>query len=82
VICAGIGLAASQPFLARLRGRLDEGAAAVGLPVIADGSALLIAVLAVVAPPLGLVALLLLLGLLYRGRGRDQQKYAGLRSLR
>jgi hypothetical protein len=82
VICAGVGLAAAQPFLARLRSRLDESAAAVGLPVIADGSALLIAVLAVVAPPLGLVALLLLLGLLYRGRGRDQQKYAGLRILR
>jgi hypothetical protein len=82
VICAAVGLAAFQPFLARLRGRLDESAAAVGLPVIADGSALLIAVLSVFAPPLGVVALLLLLGLLYRGRGRDQQKYAGLRILR
>jgi hypothetical protein len=82
VVCVGVGLAASAPFLARLRGRLDEAAAAVGLPLIADGSALLIAVLSVVAPPLGVVALLGLLWLLYRGRGRGEAKYAGLRSLR
>ena len=82
VICAAVGIAAARPFLARLRSRLDEAAAAVGLPVIADGSALLVAVLSVVAPPLGLVALLGLLWLLYRGRQRDEQKYAGLRILR
>ncbi len=82
VICAGIGLAAARPFLVRLRARLDEAAAAIGLPVISDGSALLMAVLSVVAPPLGLVALLLLLWLLFAGRGRGPQKYAGLRILR
>jgi Domain of unknown function (DUF4126) len=82
VICAGVGLAASRPFLARLRARLDASAAAVGLPVIADGSALLIAVLSVVAPPLGLVALIALLWLLYGSRRRGDQKYAGLRILR
>ncbi len=82
VVCVGVGLAASRPFLARLRGRLDDAAAAVGMPLIADGSALLIAVLSVVAPPLGVVALLGLLWLLYRGRGREDQKYAGLRILR
>ena len=82
VICAGIGLAAARPFLSRLRSRLDAAAAAVGLPVISDGSALLVAVLAIVAPPLGLIALLGLLWLLYAGRGRDEVKYAGLRILR
>jgi hypothetical protein len=82
VICAAVGIAAARPFLARLRTRLDEAAAAVGLPVIADGSALLVAVLSVVAPPIGLLALLGLLWLLYRGRQRDEQKYAGLRILR
>ncbi len=82
VVCAGVGLAAARPFLARLRSRLDASAAAVGLPLIADGSALLIAVLSVVAAPLGLVALLGLLWLLYRGRGRADQKYAGLRILK
>ena len=82
VVCAGIGLAAARPFLSRLRSRLDDAAAAVGLPVISDGSALLIAVLSIVAPPLGLIALLALLWLLYAGRGRGEAKYAGLRILR
>jgi hypothetical protein len=82
VICAAIGLAAARPFLARLRTRLDAAAAAVGLPVISDGSALLIAVLSIVAPPLGVIALLGLLWLLYAGRGRSDAKYAGLRILR
>jgi heme oxygenase len=82
VICAAVGIAAARPFLARLHSRLDDTAAAVGLPVIADGSALLVAVLSVVAPPLGLIALLGLLWLLYRGQQRGEQKYAGLRILR
>jgi hypothetical protein len=82
VICAAIGIAASRPFLARIRQRLDAAAAAVGLPLIAEGSALLIAVLSVVAPPVGPIALLTLLFLLFRGRGQDEQKYAGLRILR
>lgn len=82
VICAGVGAAAARPFLARLRARLDDAAAAVGLPLISDGSALLIAVLSVVAPPVGVIALLLLLWLLVAGRGRGEAKYAGLRILR
>jgi hypothetical protein len=81
-ICAAIGIAASRPFLARLRSRLDDATAAVGVPVIADGSALLIAVLSVVAPPVGLLALLGMVWLLLAGRGRADQKYAGLRILR
>ena len=82
VVCAGVGLAAARPFLSRLRARLDVAAAAVGLPVISDGSALLVAVLSIVAPPLGVIALLGLLWLLYAGRGRGDAKYAGLRILR
>jgi hypothetical protein len=82
VICAGVGIAASRPFLARLRSRLDQSAAAVGLPVISDGSSLLIGLLSVLAPPVGLIALLGLLWLLLRGRQRGEQKYAGLRILR
>jgi len=82
VVCAGVGVAASRPFLARVRRRLDSASAAIGLPVLADGSAVLIAVLSVVAPPFGVVALLALLWLLYRGRQGDEQKYAGLRILR
>ncbi len=82
VVCAGLGIAAARPFLDRLRGRLDADAAALGIPLIAEGSALLIAVLSVFVPPLGVVAAIALLVLLFRGRGRDQQKYAGLRILR
>ena len=82
VACAAVGLAAARPFIARLRSRLDDAAAAVGLPVISDGSALLIAVLSVVAPPIGVIALAGLLWLLFAGRGRSDAKYAGLRILR
>jgi hypothetical protein len=82
VICAGIGIAAALPFLTRLRSRLDEAAASIGLPVISDGSALLIAVLSILVPPVGVVALIGLLWLLYRGQQRGEEKYAGLRILR
>jgi Domain of unknown function (DUF4126) len=82
LLCAGVGLAASRPFLARLRSRLDPQSAGVGIPVIAEGGALATAVLSVLAPPLGLVALVALLWLLWSGRGREDQKYAGLRILR
>jgi hypothetical protein len=82
LICAGIGLAASRPFLARLRTRLDAQSASVGVPVIAEGSALVIAILSVLAPPLGLLALVALLWLVWSGRGREETKYAGLRILR
>jgi uncharacterized membrane protein YgdD (TMEM256/DUF423 family) len=82
LICAGVGVAASRPFLARLRSRLDTQSAGVGVPVIAEGSALFVAVLSVLAPPVGLVALLALLWLLWSGRGREETKYAGLRILR
>jgi enoyl-CoA hydratase/carnithine racemase len=80
VVCAGIAIAATAPLLIRVRSRLDE-AAARALPVLVDGAALLIAVLSVVAPPIGLITVVLLLWLVYAGRGRDQQKYAGLRIL-
>jgi hypothetical protein len=82
VICAAIGIAASRPFLDRLRSRLDAAAAAVGMPLIAEGSAVAIAALSIVAPPVGPIALLFLIWLLFRGRRRDEQKYAGLRILR
>jgi Domain of unknown function (DUF4126) len=81
-LCAFVGYIAARLFLTRLRARLDDDAAAVGVPLVANGSALLIAVLSVVAPPVGVIALLGLLWLIYRGRGRDEQKYAGLRILR
>jgi Domain of unknown function (DUF4126) len=81
VICAGIGVLATAPLLARVRGRLDADAAAA-LPLFSEVAALLSALLSVLLPPVGLVVLGLLLWLLWAGRRRDEQKYAGLRILR
>jgi hypothetical protein len=80
VICAALGAAATGPLIKRVRGRLDADAASL-LPTLVEGAAVLTAALSVVAPPVGVVAILLLLWLLYAGRGRDDQKYAGLRIL-
>jgi uncharacterized membrane protein YgdD (TMEM256/DUF423 family) len=81
VICAGIGLLATRPLLERVRTRLDEQTASM-LPVFSESGALVAAVLTVLLPPVGVVVLALLLWLLYAGRGRSEQKYAGLRILR
>ncbi len=81
VICALIGIAATRPLLARVRDRLDPEAAAA-LPLFAEGAAVIAAALSVLLPPVGIIVLLLLLWLLIAGRGRGEQKYAGLRILR
>ena len=81
VMCAAIGLLATGPLLTRVRARLDaESAGAV--PLFAEAGAGVSAALSVVAPPVGLVVLGLVLWLLWAGRGRGEQKYAGLRILR
>jgi uncharacterized membrane protein len=81
VICAVIGILATRPLFARVRARLDQSAAAA-LPVYAEGLALALAALSVLAPPVGPIGLALLLWLLIAGRRREGQKYAGLRILR
>ena len=81
VVCAAIAIAATQPLLARVRGRLDAGSGAL-LPLLADAAAGLAAALSVVAPPLGVIFVAALVWLLIAGRGRSEQKYAGLRILR
>ena len=81
VICAGVGLMATRPLLERVRTRLDQQTAGM-LPLFSESGALLAAVLTVLLPPVGVVVLALLLWLLYAGRGRSEQKYAGLRILR
>jgi uncharacterized membrane protein YgdD (TMEM256/DUF423 family) len=81
VVCAGVGLAATRPLLQRVRSRLDEQTA-VMLPLFSESGALLAAVFSVLLPPVGIVVLLALLWLLFAGRGRSEQKYAGLRILR
>ena len=72
---------ATRPLLARVRSRLEGDTAAL-LPMFTEGAALLAAVLSVIVPPVGVIVLGLLLWLLIAGRGRGDQKYAGLRILR
>jgi hypothetical protein len=81
VVCAGIGVLATQPLLARVRARLDDEAAGA-LPFVTEGGAAIAAALSVVLPPVGIIVLGLLLWLLIAGRGHGEQKYAGLRILR
>ena len=81
VVCAAIGTAATVPLLRRVRARLDKGTAKA-LPFYAEVAALLLAVLSVVGPPVGVIALAGLLLLLVAGSGRGPQKFAGLRILR
>jgi hypothetical protein len=79
--CALVGLAATRPLFARVRARLDDAAAAA-LPAYAELIALIFGALSIVAPPVGVIVLLLLLWLLFAGWRRGEQKYAGLRILR
>jgi hypothetical protein len=81
VICAAIGTAATRPLFARVRARLDESAAAA-VPLYAEAAGVALAALSVLAPPVGPIGLAVLLWLLWSGRRRDDQKYAGLRILR
>ncbi len=81
VICATIGAAATRPLFARVRRRLDA-AAATALPIYAEAIGLLLAALSIIAPPVGVIALLASLWLLLAGRRREGEKYAGLRILR
>jgi cell division protein FtsW (lipid II flippase) len=81
VVCAAIGIAAAVPLFSRVRARLDAEAARA-LPLLAEGIAALAAGLSVIAPPVGIVLLVLLVWFLFAGRGRSDQKYAGLRILR
>jgi hypothetical protein len=80
-VCALIAAGATQPLFARVRLRLDASAAKA-LPLYAEATAILFAVLSVVAPPVGPIGLALLVWLLIGGRRRGDSKYAGLRILR
>ncbi len=81
VICALIAVAATRPLFARVRARLDSDTVGM-VPLLAEGIAVLFAVLSIVAPPIGPIGLALLLWLLWAGRRREGQKYAGLRILK
>jgi hypothetical protein len=79
--CAALANASARNFFARVAKRLDAEARAA-LAVYKDGSSLVVAGAAILAPPVSLVVLGALAWLLLRGRQRDDEKYAGLRSLR
>ncbi len=81
VLCAAVGLFATRPVFARARARLDAQAAGA-VSLYAEGAAVLLAALSVVAPPVGLIGLVALGYLWLAGRRREGQKYAGLRILR
>lgn len=81
VVCAAVAMLATRPLFLRVRGRLDQDAAAA-VPLYAEAIAIVFAALSVVAPPVGLIGLGLLVWLLVAGRRREGQKYAGLRILR
>ncbi len=79
--CAALGAAATVPLLSRVRARLDSAAAAA-VPLYGEAVGLAIAVLSVLAPPVGIIAAVLLAWMLFAGRRREGRKYAGLRILR
>ena len=81
IACAAVGILATRPLFARVRSRLDATSAAA-VPIYAEGLAVGLAALSVVAPPVGPIALAALIWLLIAGRRRQGQKYAGLRILR
>jgi hypothetical protein len=81
VLCALLAQQAARALFRRTRSRLDPGARET-LTVYADGAALLLAVAAVLLPPLSLVAIGFAAFLLRGGKRREGEKYAGLRILR
>jgi hypothetical protein len=81
VVCAALGWRAVGGLIERTRGRLDGGAAAL-LTAYADGVALLLAAIAIFVPPASILAIVAFVVLLFAGRRREGEKYAGLRVLR
>jgi hypothetical protein len=81
LLCALLAQATARDLLRRTRARLDPEAREA-LTVYADGASLVLAFLAILAPPISVVALGALAWLLVSGRRRAGEKYAGLRILR
>jgi hypothetical protein len=80
-LCAALGWLAVGGLVERARRRLEGGAAAL-MTIYADAAALVLAAIAIFVPPLSFLALIGFAVLLLGGKGRDDEKYAGLRILR
>lgn len=81
MLCAFLGFIAVAMLFARARARLEGGAASL-LGVYADVTALVLAALTILFPPLGYVVLIGFLVMLVRAGRGGAQKYEGLRILR
>ena len=81
LVCAALGFQAARLLFSRVRRRLDDQAANA-LPVYAEGAALGAAGVSILFPPLALFVIGGLVWLLFGGRRRAGEKYAGLRILR
>ncbi len=81
ILCTAITAAAARGVFSGAATRLDESARAQ-LPLYAEGIALLLAVLAILVPPVSLGALGAAIWLIRGARRRAGEKYAGLRILR
>ena len=79
--CALLAQATTRDLLTRTRGRLDAEAGEA-LTIYADGASLVLAALAIFAPPISALALAAAVWLFISGRRRAGEKYAGLRILR
>jgi Domain of unknown function (DUF4126) len=80
-LCAFLGYVVARELLNRTRKRLDAEAASA-LTLYAEGAGLLAAGASVLFPPLAVLVIGGLLALLFGGRRRAGEKYAGLRILR
>jgi hypothetical protein len=80
-VCAALGWFAVGGLLERARRRLEGGAVTL-LGLYAEGAALVLAALAIFLPPVSFLALIGFVVLLFGGRRREGEKYAGLRVLR
>jgi hypothetical protein len=80
-VCAFLGWRAVGGLVERARRRVEGGAAAL-LTAYADAGALVLAALAIFLPPVSILAIAAFVVLLFGGRRREGEKYAGLRVLR
>ena len=80
-LCAALAAAAMRSLVTRVRARLDTDARRA-LPVYLEGTAVLLAALAVVAAPISVFAIGFFAFLLRGGKRREGEKYADLRILR